>query len=132
MLHEHAQGSHERAILRRMPTTGTPLAAPRNMHSRLSVVVTTLITPTPPDLAKSVGQWSDRELYWIIKHGIKLAGMPAFGPTHSDEELWALAAFLRRLPETTPEQYAAKLVPPRPAAAAANIIDEMRADYGSA
>lgn len=64
------------------------------------------ITPTPPDLAKTVSQWSDRELYWIIKHGIKLAGMPAFGPTHSDEELWALVAFLRRLPETTPGQYA--------------------------
>jgi len=64
------------------------------------------ITPTPPDLAKSVAQWSERELYWIVKHGIKLAGMPAFGPTHSDEELWSLVAFLRRLPETTPEQYA--------------------------
>lgn len=64
------------------------------------------ITPTPPDLSKAVAEWSDQELYWIVKHGIKLAGMPAFGPTHSDEELWALVAFLKRLPETTPEQYA--------------------------
>lgn len=63
-------------------------------------------TPTPPDLPKAVAEWSDQELYWIVKHGIKLAGMPAFGPTHSDEELWALVAFLKRLPETTPEQYA--------------------------
>lgn len=64
------------------------------------------ITPTPPDLSETVADWSDQELYWIVKHGIKFAGMPAFGPTHSDEELWALVAFLKRLPETTPEQYA--------------------------
>lgn len=64
------------------------------------------ITPTPPDLSETVAEWSDQELYWIVKHGIKFAGMPAFGPTHSDEELWALVAFLKRLPETTPELYA--------------------------
>jgi len=64
------------------------------------------ITPTPPDLSKAVAEWSDQELYWIVKHGIKFAGMPAFGTTHSDEELWALVAFLKRLPTTTPEHYA--------------------------
>ena len=67
------------------------------------------ITPTPPDLSKAVAKWSDQELYWIVKHGIKLAGMPAFGPMHSDEELWALVAFLKRLPETTPAQITANL-----------------------
>ncbi len=64
------------------------------------------MTPTPPDLSKAVAEWSDQELYWIVKHGIKFAGMPAFGPTHADEELWALVAFLKQLPRTTPEQYA--------------------------
>lgn len=64
------------------------------------------MTPTPPDLSKAVAEWSDRELYWIVKHGIKFAGMPAFGATHSDEELWAVVAFLKRLTTTTPEQYA--------------------------
>ena len=44
------------------------------------------ITQTPPDLAQAVERWSDRELFWIVKHGIKFAGMPAFGPTHSDQE----------------------------------------------
>lgn len=63
------------------------------------------ITPTPPDLSKAVREWSDRELFWIVKHGIKYAGMPAFGATHSDEELWSIVTFLKQLPETSPAQY---------------------------
>lgn len=63
------------------------------------------INPKPPDLAKEAGEWSDRELFWITKHGIKLAGMPAFGVTHSDEELWAIVAFLRRLETMSAEEY---------------------------
>lgn len=61
--------------------------------------------PMPPDLAKAVPQWSERELFWIVKHGIKFTGMPAFGPTHTDEELWQLVDFLQRLPKMSPEQY---------------------------
>ncbi len=64
------------------------------------------MTPTPPDLAEEADEWSDAELFWITKHGIKLAGMPAFGPTHSDEEIAMIAAFVRRLPEMTEEEYA--------------------------
>jgi mono/diheme cytochrome c family protein len=63
------------------------------------------INPEPPDLAEETPEWSDRELFWITKHGIKLAGMPAFGVTHSDEELWGIVAFLRRLESMSPEEY---------------------------
>ncbi len=49
------------------------------------------LTPEPPDLAERAREWSAAELYWIVKHGVKMTGMPAFGPAHSDEELWALA-----------------------------------------
>jgi len=66
------------------------------------------MTPTPPDLAEEAGEWSDAELYWITEHGIKLAGMPAFGPTHSDEEIAMIAAFVRLLPEMTAEEYASR------------------------
>jgi len=48
---------------------------------------------------------SKRRQFWIIKHGIKASGMPAWGPTHDDERIWAMVAFLQRLPELTPEQY---------------------------
>lgn len=48
---------------------------------------------------------SHAELFWIVKHGIKMTGMPTFGPTHKDEEIWALVAFLQKLPEVSPENY---------------------------
>ena len=58
----------------------------------------------PPDLSKGF-EWSPAELFWIIKNGIKMSAMPAFGPTHEDGELWAIVAFLKRLPDLTPEEY---------------------------
>lgn len=64
------------------------------------------MTPTPPALSDEVPEWSSRELFWIVKHGIKLAGMPAFGPTHSDEEIWGIVAFLDELPGMAPAEYA--------------------------
>lgn len=46
-----------------------------------------------------------RRQYWIIKHGIKASGMPAWGLTHSDERMWAMVAFLQKLPELTSAEY---------------------------
>jgi len=43
--------------------------------------------------------------FWVIKHGIMASGMAAFGPTHDDERIWAMVAFLQKLPELTPAQY---------------------------
>lgn len=54
--------------------------------------------PPPPDLAQSTVRWRDQELFWIVKHGIKYAGMPAWPASGRDDEVWALVAFLRRLP----------------------------------
>ena len=64
--------------------------------------------PPPPDLAVTASGYSDGELFWIVKHGIKMTGMPAWAD-HSDEEVWATVAFLRKLPGMTPDEYA-KLV----------------------
>ncbi|MDX1624827.1 MAG: cytochrome c [Gemmatimonadota bacterium] len=76
------------------------------------------MSPTPPDLAEEAEEWSDAELFWITKHGIKLAGMPAYGPTHSDEELLGIVAFVRRLPQLDSAAYAAR----RAAADSAGIV----------
>jgi mono/diheme cytochrome c family protein len=46
-----------------------------------------------------------RQQFWVIKHGIMASGMAAFGPTHSDERIWAMVAFLRKLPELNETQY---------------------------
>jgi mono/diheme cytochrome c family protein len=64
--------------------------------------------PEPPDLVKTAPLYTPAELFWILKHGIKMTGMPAWSD-HSDEELWATVAFLRKVPGMTPEEYA-KLV----------------------
>jgi mono/diheme cytochrome c family protein len=65
--------------------------------------------PEPPDLIEEMkeGEWSTEELFWITKHGIKMSGMPAFGHNHSDEEIWAIVAFLERLPKISPGKYRA-------------------------
>jgi len=68
------------------------------------------LNPPPPQLAgrEEEGEEHDpRELFWVIKNGIRMTGMPAWGPTHDDEELWDLVAAVRRLPELSPEAYRA-------------------------
>src|SRR6266446_10096614 len=64
--------------------------------------------PQPPDLALTARTYSDGELFWILKHGIKMTGMPSWAD-HGDDELWATVAFVRKLPGMTQEEYA-KLV----------------------
>lgn len=65
--------------------------------------------PTPPRLEEEAHEWSDQEIFWITKHGIRFAGMPAFGPTHSDDEIWAITGFIRQLEEMTEEEYARRV-----------------------
>jgi mono/diheme cytochrome c family protein len=60
--------------------------------------------PRAPELRRGT-DLTPAEEFWVVKHGIKMTGMPAWGVTHSDELLWDVVAFLRKLPELTPEQY---------------------------
>lgn len=54
--------------------------------------------PRAADLTSpEVQEYSDRELFWIVKNGIRLSGMPAFGEVESDEHIWNLVQFLRTL-----------------------------------
>ena len=62
--------------------------------------------PPPPRLEGKVGEWADRELFWILKHGIKYSGMPAWPTQERDDEVWAQVAFLRAYPEMSPQTYA--------------------------
>jgi mono/diheme cytochrome c family protein len=64
------------------------------------------IQPEPPRLDEEAEDWSDAELFWITKYGIRLAGMPAFGRTHSDDEIWGIVGFLRQMQTMTAEEYA--------------------------
>ncbi len=68
--------------------------------------------PAPPNLSVSheshkhgTDEAVARKNFWVIKHGIKASGMPAWGKTHDDQRIWAMTAFIKRLPTLTPEQY---------------------------
>lgn len=62
------------------------------------------LNPPAPDLTLGrVQKRTDGELFWLVQNGIRMTGMPAFGPSHKDEEIWKIVAFLRHLPALTPE-----------------------------
>jgi mono/diheme cytochrome c family protein len=75
------------------------------------------LSPPPPDLAEE--EEGAGELFWVVRNGIRMTGMPAFGVTHGDEEIWAIVALLKRLPEMSPAEYQALVGEARPADAAA-------------
>jgi len=64
------------------------------------------MNPPPPDMRLAATQnKSDGELYSVIKNGIRMSGMPAFGePGDNDEATWKLVLLLRHLPSLTPEE----------------------------
>ncbi len=63
------------------------------------------INPKPPQLVTTSADWSDAEIYWIVSHGLKMSGMPAFAPRLSDTDRWGIVAFLRRLGRLSPAEY---------------------------
>jgi mono/diheme cytochrome c family protein len=64
------------------------------------------LNPFPPELAKRRRDESVED-FWIIKNGIKMTGMPSFGVTHTDDQIWDIVAFLRRLRKLSPAEYQA-------------------------
>lgn len=58
----------------------------------------------PPPLLNDLADMSDRELFFLIKNGIRMSGMPAFGSTHSDNEIWKTVAFVRHIPKITAQE----------------------------
>ncbi|MCI0539288.1 MAG: c-type cytochrome [Verrucomicrobiales bacterium] len=63
------------------------------------------MTPPPPDLGLATLKWEPRELFYIVKHGIKFTGMPAWPASQRDDEVWAMVAFLREFPRLDTERY---------------------------
>lgn len=73
--------------------------------------------PKPPNLAMKASEHghsddghgdemaSAARQFWIVKHGIKASGMPAWGATHDDARIWAMVAFLQKLPQLDETQY---------------------------
>jgi mono/diheme cytochrome c family protein len=60
--------------------------------------------PRAPELAHRTDM-SPKQEFWVIKHGIKMTGMAAWGQTHNDTLIWDMVAFVQKLPGMTAAQY---------------------------
>lgn len=62
--------------------------------------------PAAPRLGAHVGDWEARELFWVVRHGLKFTGMPHWPGEGREDEVWAVVAFLQQLPAMSPQRYA--------------------------
>ena len=77
-----------------LPCHGAPGVDAAEFHEGMN--------PSPPGIdAEVVQHGSDAELFWVIKNGIRMTGMPAFGVNHKDDELRDIVAFVRHVPQLT-------------------------------
>ena len=61
--------------------------------------------PRPPNLTRFSPD--PAEAFWIIKHGLKMTAMPAWGLTHDDHTIWAMVAYLQKQPKMSAEEFKA-------------------------
>jgi len=87
------------------------------------------MTPTPANLAYTATHWKPAELFWATKHGIKMTGMPAWKYRLSDDDIWAVVAFLKTLPLLSPVDYRKLQAPPH-RYGAAETLGEPDAERG--
>jgi mono/diheme cytochrome c family protein len=74
------------------------------------------LRPDPPDLKDVVNDLTPSQLFWVIKNGINMTGMPSFALAGAkDDDIWSIVAFLKKLPIVTEADYRAWTAP-RPAA----------------
>jgi mono/diheme cytochrome c family protein len=72
------------------------------------------LTPPPANLASASRDWPPNELFWTIQRGIKMTGMPAWQFRLDDGEIWAIVAYLQRMPHESPQEYRASAQAARP------------------
>jgi mono/diheme cytochrome c family protein len=86
------------------------------------------LNPPPPDLTRAAVIRGADELFWVTRHGIRMTGMPAWGPTHVDDELWPVIALITRFPEFAEGDYATLLAAAREAGA--EHVHDHEPDHG--
>jgi mono/diheme cytochrome c family protein len=119
----HAALNH--SVSRRAPKTANPFSGPDVVRAGLAHYRENCVfchgapgvdaseagdglNPPAPDLTLGgVQARTDGELFWIVQQGVRMTGMPAFGPTHKDPEIWKIVAFLRHLPQISKDEQAA-------------------------
>jgi mono/diheme cytochrome c family protein len=84
------------------------------------------LTPAPANLVYTAREWHPAEVFWVVKQGIKMTGMPAWKHRMTDEDIWAIVSFMRGLPALTPEEYRSrKAAPATPAAPAPASVPDV-------
>jgi len=63
------------------------------------------MNPSPPFLLDASRRWSRGQLFWVVKNGVKMTGMPAWGLTEDDGRIWDLVAFLEAMPQMKPADF---------------------------
>lgn len=69
--------------------------------------VSTGLNPNPPPLLKADEHWSSGQLGWIIQNGLKMAGMPGVGIGQTQEDVWNIVAFVKRMNTLSVKEYRA-------------------------
>ena len=65
------------------------------------------LTPAPANLVEAGREWPAADLYWVVRHGIKMTAMPAWEYRLDDREMWNLVAFIKAMPTWSPAEYRA-------------------------
>jgi mono/diheme cytochrome c family protein len=78
------------------------------------------LRPDPPDLKDIAKDLPAQQIFWVVKNGINMTGMPSFGRVGADDkELWSIAAFVEKLPTVSDSDYKSWIAPPAAATPAA-------------
>lgn len=76
------------------------------------------LNPDPPDLKKEAASLSPSEVFWVVKNGIRMTGMPSFAAAGlGDDDIWSIAAFVKKIGSVSEADYKTWTAPP-PAPAA--------------
>lgn len=52
------------------------------------------MVPEPPDMVEASDRWAPRQLFWIIRNGVKMSGMPSWPSSQRDDDIWPVVAFV--------------------------------------
>lgn len=77
---------------------GAPGVAPRGVAMGM--------TPAPANLVSTAREWHAAEIYWVVRNGIKMSGMPAWQYRMEDREIWDIVAFVKQMPSMSPQTFA--------------------------
>lgn len=81
-------------------------AACHGAPGQLASPIAQQMTPVPPGLYSAARDFDPSQLFWIVKNGVKMTAMPAWPAPGRDDEIWAMVAFLKHLPEFNTATYA--------------------------